>query len=877
MTQNLFNIPFEADFLESFIDHFTDLDDSIIILPTKRACRSLKEKLLNRATSKVIQLPKMIALSDIDLSFLLPLVENEADIEPLLSMPQPINALKKFFLLTQMIMKASVLTKSIYQAGKLAGDLGSLITQIHDEQCDPQKLNDLVPEKYATHWQKSLDFLTIISLHWPEILKGFNAAEPSDLRNQYLEIFIDFIAQKKIQSPIYILGTNASLPVVKKLVSTVINREKGTYVFHGLNLDEGKVIAESDPQYSYHQLLDYCEKKILDVHDIKVKKTAPKITYLPCKRLSEEAQICATILRETLVHKNQNCALITNNVDLIKQIKAVLKIWDIEINDSSGEPLDQTRHFDFIKLIFESYQNPDSKLIFLSLLKHPLCQVNMDRGQWLKAIRSIEKKYFRTKKEVIETIYDWREVDIFEPILTFFDTQFFEDQLIISWIDLTIAALEFFSNGTFFNDETGEVFLKLFEDIKLQSTDFDEIDLSFYLILLEQIVKQNLSYEQKEVHPRLTILGPYEARLQHFDRVIIASCNEENWLSQSANPWLSQSMLKALGLPSFEEKQGRIALDFFQLLGNEQVFITRSLLDQGSPMTMLRWLDDVEYDQDSEVKWFEYLKFYNQVLQITNSEAPEPRPRIDARPKQFSVSDIELLIRDPYSIYAKKILKLRPTDPVDPPFNMAEYGSFIHLFLYALKAQKTFEIEKEILNFPTLLPFKLFFIPKLEQVKAAFLQVEQTRSTKNLLLEKKGEVMCGDVKITAIADRIDLGSDSEYEIIDYKTGMPPMVGDIQSGYSPQCILEAMILKAGGFGIKTILPIKFAFWQIGKSFKIKMQMKQIEEDMAHYEAGLKSLFHAFDDPDMPYYAQPFPLKSPRYNDYLHLSRVKEWLN
>ena len=41
------------------------------------------------------------------------------------------------------------------------------------------------------------------------------------------------------------------------------------------------------------------------------------------------------------------------------------------------------------------------------------------------------------------------------------------------------------------------------------------------------------------------------------------------------------------------------------------------------------------------------------------------------------------------------------------------------------------------------------------------------------------------------------------------------------------------------------------------------------------AGLARLVAAFDDPATPYAAVPRADWAPRYNDYLHLARVKEW--
>ena len=40
-------------------------------------------------------------------------------------------------------------------------------------------------------------------------------------------------------------------------------------------------------------------------------------------------------------------------------------------------------------------------------------------------------------------------------------------------------------------------------------------------------------------------------------------------------------------------------------------------------------------------------------------------------------------------------------------------------------------------------------------------------------------------------------------------------------------------------------------------------------------GLRALVARFDDPSTPYLATPRPERAPRYSDYVHLARLKEW--
>src|SRR5262249_8198025 len=59
-------------------------------------------------------------------------------------------------------------------------------------------------------------------------------------------------------------------------------------------------------------------------------------------------------------------------------------------------------------------------------------------------------------------------------------------------------------------------------------------------------------------------------------------------------------------------------------------------------------------------------------------KAPEPRPPVAARPAALSVTDVEHWLRDPYTIYAKHVLRLAPLDAVDTPPGYADRGTVIH-------------------------------------------------------------------------------------------------------------------------------------------------------------------------------------------------------
>ena len=57
---------------------------------------------------------------------------------------------------------------------------------------------------------------------------------------------------------------------------------------------------------------------------------------------------------------------------------------------------------------------------------------------------------------------------------------------------------------------------------------------------------------------------------------------------------------------------------------------------------------------------------------------PEPRPPLEARPTRLSVSSIEQWRRDPYGLYARRILGLDALDPLEAELGAADRGEALH-------------------------------------------------------------------------------------------------------------------------------------------------------------------------------------------------------
>jgi ATP-dependent helicase/nuclease subunit B len=137
----------------------------------------------------------------------------------------------------------------------------------------------------------------------------------------------------------------------------------------------------------------------------------------------------------------------------------------------------------------------------------------------------------------------------------------------------------------------------------------------------------------------------------------------------------------------------------------------------------------------------------------------------------------------------------------------------------------------------------------------------------------------GAFELTAIADRIDRLADGSLGIIDYKTGVMPREAELLRGEAPQLPLEAAIALAGGFtDVPAAAVSTLSYWRVsgGRQAGEIRNIKSDGSELARQaEQGLLELIALFDDPDTAYLAQPRPAIAPRFSDYEHLARIKEW--
>jgi ATP-dependent helicase/nuclease subunit B len=298
----------------------------------------------------------------------------------------------------------------------------------------------------------------------------------------------------------------------------------------------------------------------------------------------------------------------------------------------------------------------------------------------------------------------------------------------------------------------------------------------------------------------------------------------------------------------------------------------------------------------AEPQWLSWQDALDRPARVAPCPRPRPAPPVAARPRRLSVTEIETWMRDPYAIFARRILRLEPLDPIDADPGAADRGTIVHKALERFLAEfpgalpdhardRLVEIGRgafgAVLDRPGVWAF---WWPRFLRIADWVVAQEAARRAQIAVI--RGETRAehtlrgGTAPFTLVAkaDRIEVRRDGTLAIVDYKTGKPPRDDEIDLGFSPQLPLEAAMAAAGAFPhVPTATVAALAFWRLSGGADPGQEIPTRTDAMALAAAaidGLASLIAVFDRPDTPYLSQPDP-RHAGYGDYDHLARRLEW--
>lgn len=971
--------------LEEYKEKQLELTDVLMLLPTRRACRTMRDAFVRHCGGQSLLLPRIIPIGDVEDQ-----IESGSiyeydtiDIElgdEILEIPNAISSLRRQLILARLIMAKpsdyGIEQPTYEQATKMAMELGILLDQIQTEGLDVAKLENIVPDKYASHWQEILKFLQIIINHWPKILKSENnLIDPAERRARLMKAQSKLWLLAKPKGKIIAAGSTGSQPTTADFLKTIASLGNGCVILPGLDtyLDNeswGKIDV-SHPQFNMKNLLSYMgiersnvkewdkENTISNSNNERVhlisevmrpsdstekwlsmdkiqEGTISNINKITCQNIHEEATCIAVILREMLETPSKTAALVTPDRELARRVSSQMKRWGINIDDSAGVPLHLSVVGTFLRLCIEVVSSDFAPYQLLALLKHPLMQCDLQvidyienkvfRGHNIIGLQAVKDFILRNEEEkTLENKQTQQTLDALD-FMIYSSSKLHElfSKHVVELKDILIAHIEF-AEAISFKDEKDELTLwgkddgnsaAMFISDMIENSDVcGEIEPDAYVGILTALMSGIVVRPKYGSHPRISILGNMEARLLHTDLVIIGSANEGIWPSHaSADAWMSRPMRKELGLPLPEKRVGLAAHDFAQAFCAPNVIITRSEKTAGTPSVPSRWLMRLDAvlelselslkESSTSDKNLSHNGLANMLDYAERSDIlmpPAPCPPISARPREISVTQVEKWMRDPYSIYAKYILKLGKLEEIAPEIEAKDYGNIIHdtfeefVKLYPQKIPEDgleellqigtakfdeLDIEPEIYE---------FWQAKFTNIASWFIDTENARqpNVKKRNAEIWGNMTipaeAGDFKIKAKADRIDEMQDGSLEIIDYKTGKIPSRKEVAAGYSPQLPLEAAIAKSGGFKDANGTDVeKISYWSLkgdgsDKASNAIDNKHDIDDIIDEAVNGVTTLINVFDRDEIPYEATPHPGKASEYSDYKHLSRQEEWSN
>ena len=695
------------------------------------------------------------------------------------------------------------------------------------------------------------------------------------------------------------------------------------------------------------------------------------LTLIEAPSALDEAETIALILREVAETPGRTAALVSPDRLLARRVAIALESWGIRVDDSAGRPFAKTVPGTVLDLTIDAIAHDFAPAPLIALLKHPLVRLQLDPFAIRRAARAIELAAFRgpylgkgldgvtaaldkaerdcalgeeprgaRRPKAVRRLFpeDWQDAHdliarlktALAPLVVLFAVT---DPYPLSTLAAAHASaaealcalpsLASIAVGTapapdpaaplpnpLWQGEAGFCAKTLFEALMQETLPAPEVAAFDYPDLYRALIATENVRPRIPAHPRLSIWGPFEARLQQCDVLILGSLNEGTWPEAAdPGPWLNRPMRSALNLPAPEEKIGYAAHDFTQLLASPRVYLTRAEKIEGVPKVPSRWLMRLEAvlaglglkdELRTEAGASTYLAWARQrdaPDQRITIKRPQPRPPLALRPRKLSVSAVETWIGNPYAIFASRILGLEALPAIGSEPDAAIRGGIIHevlaRFTQAHPAALPNDIETDLLRHahdvlkdwtghPRVAGF---WLPRFERFARWFAETEPARRglTCQVAAEVKGSTVIGSLDapftLTARADRIDIAR-GMLTITDYKTGAPPPAQKVLSQTSPQLPLEAAIAMAGGFEGIAALPLAgLRYIQASggepagrEIFVATSYAAQLAADTID---GLNRHIALFDDPSTPYAVTRRAEFRYDFDDYAHLARVAEW--
>lgn len=648
------------------------------------------------------------------------------------------------------------------------------------------------------------------------------------------------------------------------------------------------------------------------------------VTLIEASSPREEAETIALRLRQA-VEEGITAALITPDRVLSRQVAAAMDRWHLMPDDSAGQPLHLSPPGRLLRQMADLLAQKPTGETLLSLLKHPLTATGSDRGPHLRWTRELEL-HIRRHGPAYPTSGDlirWAKSDdgrkewanwigsILDDLARIRDviaanlTQFVEQHIALT--ERIAKGPDADGIGALWAEAAGREAHSTMFELMTHADAGGTVSPTDYATMITAILRRGEVRNPDNGHPNILFWGTLEARVQSADLVILGGMNEGSWPeAPSPDPWLNRQMRKEAGLLMPERRIGLSAHDYQQAIAAPQVWITRAIRSSDAETVPSRWInrlvnlleglpaqngpEAIAHMKQRGQSWIDQANALNDIQNHKDpAPRPSPAPPAHARPTSISVTQVQTLIRDPYEIYAKKVLGLRALDPLVPGPEAPLRGEIIHSILEKFikedldpaspeAKQRLLAITDQELSercpWPTT---RQLWRARIERAADWFLstEVQRRQAGTPTAFEAWGEIELEglDFKIGGKADRIDITEDGQAILYDYKSGTPPTKKQ-QLYFDKQLLLEAAMVARGAFKAIGAKPAASAAF-IGISGQ-KIELAPFDDANPEQEwAHFRDLITRWSDPTQGYTARMAAISDQRSGDFDHLSRFGEW--
>ncbi len=426
---NWFSIPAHRPFLDDLAAGLVDalpgpedVPGALLLVPTRRAVRALTESFLKASGGRAVLLPQIRALGDLD--------EGEPPFEPGeagLELAPAIDPMRRRFELARLVNDASPAGLGASHALELADALAAFLDAAAIEEAPvAERIEDLVDQDLALHWQISAGVLNLTIREWPRRLAQLGLMDVADRRVKLLDHLAASWTASPPQGPVIAAGSTGAQPATARLLKVIAGLPRGAVILPGLDEDlADSAWAEVDdqhPQGAMKQLLKLAgvprgdvrtwqpdtdrrgrwRRRVINEALRPAEATADWLDVIAALRAEAEdgvdpfeeglkglstatgggeeetAEICALLLRETLETPGKTCALITPDLGLARRVSAKLARWGVAADSSAGVPLTLKPAGALAVAMAELVLDPDSPVARLQILKSPLTRLGRE-------------------------------------------------------------------------------------------------------------------------------------------------------------------------------------------------------------------------------------------------------------------------------------------------------------------------------------------------------------------------------------------------------------------------------------------------------------------------------------------------------------------